>query len=235
MDCNHGMENGINGYCTQWHQTRVSSTLHSRLSYLLLLSHCRGFVSKSSVVSVLPFWSKIVNIDQKKKGTKNRDLWYSRNNRGRQRRFTINHNRLGTTHDIHWPSAVCGHWSQDSTISLAEASEGHCQRLSNSQRTQHILLGHIQGQKAIPHQKQSSNSWATKMKSPLWIWQQVMVVQVFVHEAIDVFLQQFTEKASEGARSVISRIRWLWSWLRYISAIMASCSSQEFYPDGWIY
>ena len=37
-----------------------------------------------------------INIDQNKERTKNRALWHIRNDWGRQRRFTINHNSLGT-------------------------------------------------------------------------------------------------------------------------------------------
>ena len=45
--------------------------------------------------------SKIINIDQKrKKGTKNRALWYSRDNMSRQTRFTITHNRLASCSQV---------------------------------------------------------------------------------------------------------------------------------------
>ena len=35
----------------------------------------------------------------------------------------------------------------------------------------------------------------------------MMIVYVLIHEAIDVFLQQFTENIGEGDWSVISRVR----------------------------
>ena len=77
--------------------------------------------------------------------------------------------------------------------SLAEASEGHCQRLYNSRRTHHILLGHIQGQRAIlSHQQQSMLS--DQNETPIvnliandgWICS---------HRCV---LQQFTENTGEG-------------------------------------
>ncbi len=38
--------------------------------------------------------SKIINVDQEEEGTKDRSLWYSRNNRSRLREFTVNYNGL---------------------------------------------------------------------------------------------------------------------------------------------
>ena len=56
----------------------------SKQQHIICIQGHFGAVSEADL-------GKIVNIDPKKKGIKNKTLWYSRNNRSRQRRLTIKH------------------------------------------------------------------------------------------------------------------------------------------------